>query len=235
MALKITNDYGHGGADSGAVFGKIYEKVYTLDIGKRVTEGLKRHGVIIEETRKVDTTLANGTRTAIVRSSGAKYCISHHINAGGGTGAEVLISKYNDGKLANLILQELGKLGLKNRGAKKRTLNNGQDYYFMHRLTGNVTTLIIEYCFIDTKKDRDFLLVESNRQKMADAVVKAICKHEGIKYKDVVPTPPKPTPSTQGQFYRVVTGSYGDRENAEKQLQKLKKAGFDSFIDIYKK
>lgn len=36
-------------------------------------------------------------------------------------------------------------------------------------------------------------------------------------------------------FYRVVTGSYKERKNADEQLNKLKEAGFESFIDIYKK
>lgn len=36
-------------------------------------------------------------------------------------------------------------------------------------------------------------------------------------------------------FYRVVTGSYKEKANAEKQLNKLKESGFESFIDIYTK
>ena len=36
-------------------------------------------------------------------------------------------------------------------------------------------------------------------------------------------------------FYRVVTGSYKDRENAEEKLEELKNAGFDSFLVIYEK
>lgn len=36
-------------------------------------------------------------------------------------------------------------------------------------------------------------------------------------------------------FYRTVTGSFKDRDHAEERIAKLKKAGFDSFIDIYKK
>lgn len=231
--MKIIDDYGHGGGDSGAVFGNIYEKTYTLDIGKRVTAGLRKHGITVDTTRSSDVGLTNVARTNKVKNSKAKYCLSHHINAGGGTGAEVLISKYNDGKLANEILKELSKLGLRNRGVKKRTLKNAQDYYFMHRNTGNITTLIIEYCFIDTKADRDFLLVEKNRQAMADAVVKAVCKVEGIKYQETISKPSKPI--VEGQFYRVVTGSYSDRKNADNQVTKLKKAGFYSFIDIYKK
>ena len=36
-------------------------------------------------------------------------------------------------------------------------------------------------------------------------------------------------------FYRVVTGSYKEKENANEQVNKLKEAGFESFIDIYNK
>lgn len=223
---KYINDYGHGGSDPGAGAGGVSEKTFTLDIGKRVNEGLKRHGIIVDTTRDSDVSLNNNVRTNKVKNSKAKVCLSHHINAGGGTGAEVLISKYNDGKLANMILKELEKLGLRNRGAKKRTLNNGQDYYFMHRNTGSITTLIIEYCFIDTKTDRDFLLVKSNRQKMADAVVRAVCNYEGIKYKEAVPKPS----SSNKELYKVQVGAYADKTNADKKLAELKKQGHQAYI-----
>ena len=36
-------------------------------------------------------------------------------------------------------------------------------------------------------------------------------------------------------FYRTVTGSFKNREEAEKRIKELKEAGFDSFIDSYKK
>lgn len=34
-------------------------------------------------------------------------------------------------------------------------------------------------------------------------------------------------------FYRVISGSYKNRKNAEKKARKLKEAGFESFIDMY--
>ena len=37
-------------------------------------------------------------------------------------------------------------------------------------------------------------------------------------------------------FYRVIAGSYSNKENAQKQIENLKKKGIDNaFIDIYKK
>lgn len=46
---------------------------------------------------------------------------------------------------------------------------------------------------------------------------------------------PKEDNSNKEVFYRVVTGSYKERNNAEEQIKKLKDSGFDSFIDVYKK
>lgn len=187
MTILLWEDSGHGGTDPGAGAGGYKEKDWTLDIGNRIAKLSKECGIEVKRTRDSDITVEPKPRAAKVKSSGAKICISSHINAGGGVGAEVLISQHNDGKLAREILKNLESLGLRSRGSKKRTLNNGKDYYFMHRETGNVTTLIVEYGFIDTKSDREFLSVTENRQKCAEAVVKAICTIEGIPYKSKNP------------------------------------------------
>lgn len=41
--------------------------------------------------------------------------------------------------------------------------------------------------------------------------------------------------SNKETFYRVVTGSYKERVNADEQIAKLKKLGCESFVDIFKK
>ena len=48
-----------------------------------------------------------------------------------------------------------------------------------------------------------------------------------------IPTPaptPAPAPAPTGVKYRVVCGTYADKANAIAQQEKLKKAGFDSFL-----
>jgi hypothetical protein len=63
------------------------------------------------------------------------------------------------------------------------------------------------------------------------AISKAILSQLGIKYVEAQPRPP----STSGQvLYRVMTGSYAVRENAERQVERLKAAGFDATIMIFK-
>lgn len=183
MALTIWEDSGHGGKDPGTSYGQHKEKDWALDIGNRIAKLSKECGIGVRRTRDKDITVEPNERAKQVKESGVKLCISSHINAGGGLGAEVLISQYNDGKLAREILKNLEAIGLNNRGTKKRKLKNGKDYYFMHRLTGSVTTLIVEYGFMDTKSDREFLAKPENRQLCAEAAVKAICTIEGIPYK----------------------------------------------------
>ena len=45
----------------------------------------------------------------------------------------------------------------------------------------------------------------------------------------------KPLPVENDLFYRVVTGSFQDRDNALNRVQELKNVGFDSFITTFKK
>ena len=232
--MLIWDDAGHGGKDPGATFGGIKEKDIVLDISNRFVKSLSRQNLKVKRTRSGDITVSSNCRASKIKSSGAKLCISHHANMGKGIGAEILVSKYNDKKLAKEILNQIKATGMPvSRGVKTRQLSNGNDYYFMHRLTGNVTTLIIEYGVLDTKSDREFLMIPENRQKLADAVVKAICKYEGIKYVEDKPTPPKSNGKTT--YYRVVTGSFTDKKNADQRLKELKKLGFESFIDIFEK
>lgn len=226
----VKTDAGHGGRDSGAVFGNVREKDLTLDIDNRIAQGLIKQGISAARTRTEDTTLDPNPRARKVKASGRKYCISSHINAGGGMGAEIFVSQYNDQRLAKEVMKNLGLAGLDNRrGVKTRKLADGRDYYYMHRNTGNVTTLIVEYGFIDTKKDRDFLSMASNRQKCADAVVRAICTIEGIKYKEDKPVVTKPV-STEKVIHRVQVGAYGERANAERLVRELKSKGYEAII-----
>src|SRR5690606_827463 len=91
--------------------------------------------------------------------------------------------------------------------------------------------VLTENGFIDTKKDADFLKSDANLRKIGEAHAKGVAKYFGLKKK----TQPKSAqPAKKNVFYRVVTGSFTDRKNAEKRVAELKKAGFDAFIDVYK-
>lgn len=65
-----------------------------------------------------------------------------------------------------------------------------------------------------------------NHDAIAEAICKGICKYCKCEYVEEE----KKEELTTKTLYRVQTGAYRYRANAEKQLQKLKEAGFDGFI-----
>lgn len=79
---KLIIDPGHGGNDPGGGSNEHWkEKDLVLDISLYQYQRFRELGVSVEITRTKDVTLSPDERTKIVRESGAKYCISNHINA----------------------------------------------------------------------------------------------------------------------------------------------------------
>lgn len=139
----------------------------------------KELGIPAALVRDEDETVDPAARAKIVRNSGARLCVSDHINAGGGTGAEIWVSQYSDQRWANMVAAELRTAGVYVRGIKMRRLPNGEDYYFMHRETGRVETLIVEHGFIDSADAAELVRTWPAR---AEAVVKGTCKYQGLTY-----------------------------------------------------
>ena len=91
-------------------------------------------------------------------------------------------------------------------------------------------SVLVEYGFYTNLNDLKIL--KNNRNELVEATVKAICDYFGIKYKAQA----NKNNTETNTFYRVVAGSYSNKENAQKQIENLKKKGIDNaFIDIYKK
>ncbi|MCA0754893.1 N-acetylmuramoyl-L-alanine amidase [Paenibacillus sp. N4] len=226
-------DPGHGGKDPGAAGNGIIEKEYTLKISLYMYERFKALSVPVALTRDVDKTIESSDRGALVKASGAKYCISNHINAAPSSeacGAEVIHSIHNDGKLAHAIVGALQDAGQKLRPKpvfSKANEATGSDYYFMHRLTGSVTTLIVEYGFCSNATDA--ACIKENWKAYAEAVIRAFCSFTGYAYtppalevtKPVEP-PVKPlsTPVKSELFSDVPADNW-----AIKSIEKAAKAG----------
>ena len=66
---------------------------------------------------------------------------------------------------------------------------------------------------------------------IGEAIAKGLCKYLGAKYVPAKQETPKPAEPAQGDtLYRVQVGAFAVRANAEKMLDRLKKAGFTGFI-----
>lgn len=189
MSVELIIDPGHGGTDPGggsSIFYDpegFYEKNLVLSISLYQYERFKKLGIPVALTRDSDITLSSSKRTKIVRESGAKYCISNHINAAGSEaarGAETIHSLLDNNKFATILLDEIVADGMPKRRVFTRIGNNGLDYYFMHRETRPVQTVIVEYGFATNREDAK--LLREKWKVFAESVVRGYCKFTGRKY-----------------------------------------------------
>ncbi|MBS4539542.1 N-acetylmuramoyl-L-alanine amidase [Clostridium sp. D2Q-11] len=185
--MKIIIDPGHGGKDTeGGSNSHWLEKDMNLKISLYQYNIFKELGVEVEITRNDDTYLSPDKRTSIVKESGAEICISNHINNftnSSPKGDEIIHSIYSDGKLAQLIMEELVGEGVNQRKVftKRHPKDPTKDYYYMNRETGNVETVIIEYGFASNPEDKKKIL--NNWGKYAAAVVRGLLEYLDITYK----------------------------------------------------
>ena len=89
----VVIDAGHGGVDGGAKGSDILEKEYNLLISKYMYDRFRELGVPVYLTRDSDVTLNPTDRVNKIFSFFGNdpnvVLISNHLNAGGGTGAEI--------------------------------------------------------------------------------------------------------------------------------------------------
>lgn len=116
-------DYGHGGADAGAVNGQRKEAHDVLKLGQAVARIVRAAGVTVDETRTGDKTLSLAERSNLERKKRYDYFISFHRNAFADPkahGAETFV--YSSGSkamgLAKAIQKAMVACGYRDRGVK---------------------------------------------------------------------------------------------------------------------
>ena len=215
--MKIGIDMGHtlSGEGTGSQGCGYKEQNLTRELGKIVIEMLKKEGHTIYDCT-VDKS-SNNAQQLIDRVNKANkqpldLFVSIHFNAcvndekGNGytTGTEVLLhSTSSKAKpYAERIVKKIANVGLKNRGVKTHNA-------YVLKYT-KAPALLIETCFIDDRDDMNIYL--KSPRKVAKAIV------EGILDKTI--TDVTQTPKTG--FYRVLVGSYRDKNNAIKRQEEIK-------------
>lgn len=218
--FRLCLDYGHGGRDPGAIYKSRKEKDDVLKLGKRVASILRSYDIKIDETRTSDKTVSLKERSDFERKKNHDYFISFHRNAfkpeqANGVETYTYINQSEKGKdMAEKIQKSLVDIGFRNRGVKKAN-------FHVLRETKSAA-ILIEIGFVDNTKDNQ--LFDNKFDEMANSISEAILSQLGIKIKD------SNSQSKDKTLYRVMAGSYENRDNAERQIKKLKKAGFDAVI-----
>lgn len=223
--MRIGIDMGHtlSGEGTGSQGCGYKEQNLTRELGKIVIEMLKKEGHTIYDCT-VDKS-SNNAQQLIDRVNKANkqpldLFVSIHFNAcvndvkgdGRTTGTEVLLHSMSSKAkpYAERIVKKIANVGLKNRGVKTHNA-----YVLKHT---KAPALLIETCFIDDRDDMNVYL--KSPRKVAKAIV------EGILDKtitDIVETP-------KNGFYRVLVGSYKDKNNAIKRQEELKSKGIEASL-----
>lgn len=220
-------DMGHtlSGTGTGAV-GVVKETDKNREVGKRLIAMLqeKGHTVINCTVDKSNNDLAD--RVAKANAQKLDLFVSIHLNAfnGSADGVETHIyNNYYQGKEVNRIKAKeindaiAASVGFRNRGVKE------SNFYVLRETVA--PAVLVEVGFCDSAVDMN----KWNTEKIAAAMFKGIT---GTVY---VAQQSNPIQGTGETFFRVVAGSFKDRGNAETMQSKLKKDGYSSFLDEFKK
>lgn len=233
--IKIFIDPGHGGKDPGASANGLKEKDLTLVIATKIAKQLTTYNnVTTKLSRNRDKTLSLNSRTKMVNDWQADYLLSIHINAGGGTGYEDYIYngsiKSNTQKLRDIIHTEIVKQLPRVRNRGKKTAN-------FHMLReSKMPAMLSENLFIDTKADATLLATDNFLEKIAQGHTNGIVKAFQLTKSKTSKTTKQTTNINKNTFYRVIAGSYNDKNNADIQVANLRKLGVKGvFIDIFEK
>ncbi len=181
--IRIAIDPGHGGYDSGAVGNGLRECDLTWKISQACIAQLKAYGfdvylTVSESEFKNGATVSIYNRVERAYKAGCAAIFSMHVNAGGGTGAVVLVPNnssyhyeyYTMGqRFAKTLLPKINALGIGTwgDGAWERNYGSGYtypdgsmgDYYGIVRYARarGMFGVIIEHGFIDNSREAAIL------------------------------------------------------------------------------
>lgn len=213
---KVFLSAGHGGSDPGAVANGLYEKTINLNALLACQAELVRHGVTVTCSRTTDTEDPVQREVIEANASDADLAVSFHANAGGGDGFEVFYYTENveAAKLAKLCENHVKALGQNSRGLKR-----GNGLYFIKNT--KMTSVLVESFFVDNKNDAKIGDTILEQKAFGVAYAKAILEYLDIPYQEK---------TAKDAVYRVQVGAFKSKDNAEKRLKNLKKAGYDAVI-----
>lgn len=204
--VVVVLDPGHGGADSGATGYGLQEKNLTMAIANACKAELQKYeGITVYMTRQTADEPLQGeiyedleNRTAIAESYHADLFFCIHINAGGGTGAEVYYPTQNykagigiqGSDVAVLTQNQLVALGLADRGVfsgdhDDAVYPDGSAADGLAVIRGckrrGIPAVLVEHGFIDNGSDvARFLGSSAGTTKLGVADATAIAQYFGL-------------------------------------------------------
>ena len=212
---KIMLDAGHGGADPGAVYEGRQEKDDNLWLMLAVGKILSENGIDVVYTRTTDVYQTPFEKAMLANQSGANFFIPFHRNssprANQYDGVEILLYDKRGIKfeMAENILGAMGEVGFREIGIEERP-----GLVVLRRT--KMPALLLEIGFINS--DIDNQLFDEKFDEIAEGIANAIL---GTLEENEIEGP---------TYYRVQTGIFRNKENADRMLYQLTDKGYPAFL-----
>lgn len=174
----VVVDAGHGGNQTGALYGGVKEKNLNLDIAKILNNKLKELGIVTYMTRNDDSSFSLYSRSALANMKNADLLISIHNNAGlkRYTGSMSLYYPSSSKTKGNLSSYEFASIVQKNMCAVLGSNNMGiipRSELAVLR-TANMPAVIAEVGYMSNSSELSKLKTYAYKEKAADSLKKAI-------------------------------------------------------------
>jgi N-acetylmuramoyl-L-alanine amidase len=176
LGKRIVIDPGHGGADTGVVYGDITEAELVWDLAARLEGRLTALGVTAQMTRGPGNGASDEQRASLANEFGADLVLSLHIDSFSSPRPHGLAAYFYGGsessstigeRLADLVQRELvARTGLLN----SRTHGKG---WTMLRLT-RMPTVRVELGYLSSPIDRPLLVDPQFRDTVAEGLLVAV-------------------------------------------------------------
>lgn len=225
-------DAGHYGKyNRSPAIPEYYESDMNWKLHLMLKTNLENYGITVKTTRTdKEKDLSLNARGAV--SEGCDLFISIHSNAAGSAVNEnadyVVVFVPLDGtgdEIGKMLADSISDvMDTRQEGIIATREGNNGDYYGVIRAAVAVGTtgLLVEHSFHTNTRSTRWLMDDNNLMRLAEAEAALIAEYYGM-----------PEPGNQpdkGSLYRVQTGAYKVKSNADAQLKKIKAAGFDAII-----
>jgi N-acetylmuramoyl-L-alanine amidase len=176
----IVVDAGHGGHDSGAVNGSIYEKSIVMDVTNRVYQKLEAAGATVLKTRNSDSEyLPLEDRVKFAEDHYAELFLSIHVNAAYSPDAQGTETYYNstsndNGTESYYLAKEIQAQMVKQLNTRDRGVKDGEWYVIKFQ---EIPAVLLELGFISNSEDLSKLTSSTYKEKYAEAIYQGILNY----------------------------------------------------------
>lgn len=228
--MRVFIGVGHGGRDSGAVYepATLMEKEVNLAIALAMKDELEKYGITVSMSRCTDENDPLAEEIDEANTFNPDAAVEVHTNAGGGSGFEVYRqTSISFGEQSMRLAEEIydsvfwsTKAPVRKPAIRTKLMADGRDWFGWLRMV-NCPAVLCEGFFLDNETDREFYKDRDALLKLGKAYAHGVLSYLGI----------KPNPDTGTDvIYRVQTGAFVNRENAEAYAKMITNAGYPAII-----